>query len=114
MNAIPGKYSGWLASLFLLVHSVGHDERTWVLLFSLAYFNHKRDGNEHKAHTMDGIVIGCSPTSNALMVYNPCSKKYYEPDVIAWTHTVSLAQPTPPSSKMAVCLSASYVTTIPS
>jgi hypothetical protein len=27
MNAIPGKHSGWLASPFLLVHGVGHDER---------------------------------------------------------------------------------------
>jgi hypothetical protein len=31
-------------------------------------------------HTMDGIIIGCSPTSNALLVYNPRNKQYYEPD----------------------------------
>jgi hypothetical protein len=66
-----GKYSGWLASLFLLVHSVGHDKRTWVALFSLAYFYHKRDGGvqrlKHQAHTMEGMVIDRSPTSNALM-----------------------------------------------
>ncbi len=84
MNAIPGKYSGWLASPFLLVHSVGHDKRTWVPFFSLAYFHHKRDNNvqrsKHQAHTMDGIVIGHSPTSNAHMVYNPRNKKYYKPD----------------------------------
>jgi len=29
---------------------------------------------------MDGIIIGRSPTSNALLVYNPCNKQYYEPD----------------------------------
>ncbi len=29
---------------------------------------------------MDGIVIGRSPTSNALLVYNPQNKQYYEPD----------------------------------
>ena len=29
---------------------------------------------------MDGIVIGRSPTSNALLVYNPRNKKYYEPN----------------------------------
>ncbi len=29
---------------------------------------------------MDGIIIGCSPTSNALLMYNPRSKQYYEPD----------------------------------
>jgi hypothetical protein len=29
---------------------------------------------------MDGIVIGRSPTLNALMVYNPCNRQYYEPD----------------------------------
>jgi hypothetical protein len=29
---------------------------------------------------MDGITIGCLPTSNALLVYNPRNKQYYEPD----------------------------------
>jgi hypothetical protein len=84
MNAIPGKHSGCLALLFLLVHSVGHNEHTWVPLFSLCFFQHKQDGNvqgsHHQAHAMDGIVIGCLPTSNALLVYNPCNKQYYEPN----------------------------------
>jgi hypothetical protein len=29
---------------------------------------------------MDDMAIGCSPTSNAMLVYSPCTKKYYEPD----------------------------------
>ena len=29
---------------------------------------------------MDGIIIGHSPTYNALLVYNPRNKQYYEPD----------------------------------
>jgi hypothetical protein len=33
MNAIPGKHSGCLASPFLLIHGVGHDEQTLVPLF---------------------------------------------------------------------------------
>jgi hypothetical protein len=84
MNATPGKHSGRLASPFLLVHSVGHDEQTWAPLFLLAYLHHKKDGNfkwfKHQAHTMDGIVIGRFPTSNALLVFNPCNKQYYKPD----------------------------------
>jgi hypothetical protein len=84
MNAIPVSYQGQLASPFLLVHGVGHNERTWVPLFSLCFFHHERDGDvsrsHHQAHTMDGIVIGRSPTSNALLVYNPRNKKYYEPN----------------------------------
>ena len=84
MNAIHISYQGQLASPFLLVHGVGHDERTWVPLFSLCFFHHERDGefsrSHHQAHTMDGIVIGQSPTSNALLVYNPRNKKYYEPN----------------------------------
>ena len=84
MNAIPGKIHGRLASPFLLVHGVGHDERTWVPLFSLCYFHHEKDGDlkrsEYQAHTMDGIIIGHSPTSNALLVCNPLNKQYYEPD----------------------------------
>ena len=35
MNAIPGKIHGRIMSPFLLVHGVGHDERTWIPLFSL-------------------------------------------------------------------------------
>ncbi len=33
-----------------------------------------------QAHTMDGIAIGRSPTSNAMLVYSPQTKRYYEPD----------------------------------
>jgi hypothetical protein len=84
MNAILGKHSGCLTSPFLLVHGVGHDERTWIPLFSLAYFHHERNRNQthskHQAHTMGGIVIGPSPTSNALLAYNPRNKQHYEPD----------------------------------
>ena len=84
MNAIPGKLHGKLASPFLLVHGVGHDERTWFPLFSVCYFHHDRDGpvarSHTQAHTMDGIAVGRSPTSNALLVYNPRTKRYYEPD----------------------------------
>jgi hypothetical protein len=73
-----------LASPFLLVQSVGHNERTWIPLFSLCYFHHEKDSNQqcskHQAHTMDGIVIGRSPTLNALMVYNPRNQQYHEPD----------------------------------
>jgi hypothetical protein len=49
MNAIPGKHSGWLASLFLLVHGVGHDKHTWVPLFLLAYFHQEKDGNVQRS-----------------------------------------------------------------
>jgi hypothetical protein len=84
MNAIPGKLDSKLASPILLVHGVGHDERTWFPLFLVCYFHHNRDGDvarsHSQAHTLDGIAIGHSPTSNALLVYNPRMKKYYEPD----------------------------------
>jgi hypothetical protein len=84
MNAIPGKFGGKLASSFLLAHGVGHDKRTWFPLFSICYFHHEWDGNvscSHcQSHTMDGIAIGRSPTSNAMLVYNPRTKHYYEPD----------------------------------
>jgi hypothetical protein len=33
-----------------------------------------------QAHTMDGIVLGQSPMSNAILVYNPRNQRYYEPD----------------------------------
>jgi hypothetical protein len=84
MNAIPGKVDGRLASPFLLVHGVGHTKCIWTPLFSLCYFHHTKDEDlscsKHQAHTMDGIIVGRSPTSNALLVYNPHTKKYYEPN----------------------------------
>ena len=84
MNAIPGKVDAGLASPFLLVHGVGHDKRTWITLFSLCYFHHTKDGDlshsKHQAHTMDGVIVGHSSTSNALLIYNPHTKQYYEPD----------------------------------
>ncbi len=84
MNAIPGKICGCFASPFLLIHGIGHDPCTWVPIFSLCYFHHKKDGDlswlKHQAHTMDGIIVGRSSTSNALLVYNSRNKQYYEPD----------------------------------
>ncbi len=75
MNMIPGKYPGKLASPFMLVHGACPDPRTWLPLFSLFYFHHKKDSNAShsklQAHTMDGIIIGRSPTSNTILVYNP-------------------------------------------
>jgi hypothetical protein len=84
MNNIPGKFGGKLASPFFLVHGLGHDEQTWFPLFSICLFHHKRDGNvpcSHcESHTMDGIDIGCLSMSNELLVYNPWTKHYYEPN----------------------------------
>jgi hypothetical protein len=84
MNAIPGKIYRRIASPFLLVHGVGHDERTWIPLFSICYFHHEKDCDlkcsKHQAHLMDGVIIGRSPTSNTLLVYNLHNNQYYEPD----------------------------------
>jgi hypothetical protein len=75
MNMIPGKYRGKLASPFMLVHGVCLDPRTWLPLFLACYFYHKKDREASRsklqAHTMDGIILGRSPTSNAIYVYNP-------------------------------------------
>ena len=62
MNLIPGKYGTKLASPFMLAHGTGLDPRTWLSLFSVCYFHHKKDSNasrsKSQAHTMDGIVLG--------------------------------------------------------
>jgi hypothetical protein len=84
MYTIPGKFKDPLALPFLLVHGVRHDVRTWTPLFSLCNFHHEKDGDntrsKHMAHTMDGVIVGCSAMSNALLAYNPCNRQYYEPD----------------------------------
>jgi hypothetical protein len=84
MNMIPGQYNNKLASLFMLVHSVPPDPRTWLPIFSVCYFHHEKDSNascsKAQAHTLDGIILGHLPTSNAILVYNPRNQRYYEPD----------------------------------
>ena len=75
MNMIPDKYKNKLASSFMLVHGVRLDQRTWLPLFLICYFHHKKDsGAQHsknQAHTLNGIVLGRSTTSNAIVSYNP-------------------------------------------
>jgi hypothetical protein len=84
MNMILGKYHGKLASPFMLIHGVHLDPRTWLPLFLVCYFHHEKDSDasrsKSQAHTMDGIVLGRSITSNAILVYNPRNQHYYEPD----------------------------------
>ena len=84
MNMIPGRYKNKLTSPFMLAHGVRLDQRTWLPIFSLCYFHHKKDSDaQHsktQAHTMDGIIVGRSPTSNAILVYNPQNQCYYELD----------------------------------
>ncbi len=84
MNMIPGKYKDKLASPFMLAHGVRPDPRTWLPIFLLCYFHHKKDSNasrsKKQAHTLNGIIIGRSLTSNALLIYNPHNQQYYEPD----------------------------------
>jgi hypothetical protein len=103
---------------FLLVHGVGHHERTWVPLFLLAYFHHKKDGNvqrsKHQAHTMDSIVIGHSPISNALLVYNPRKKQNYEPDSYHLDPYCLSGLHIHPSNTKAVCFAVFSVMTTPS
>ncbi len=84
MNTIPGKWKDRLALPLMLVHGVGHDVRTWTPLFLICYFHHQKYGDDtrskHMAQTFNGVIVGRSPTSNALLVYNPCNRKYYELD----------------------------------
>ncbi len=72
MNMILGKYCGKLALPFMLVHGISPDQRTWLPLFSLYYFHHEKDSDalrsKNQAHTMDSILIGHSPTSNAILI----------------------------------------------
>jgi hypothetical protein len=100
MNMIPGQCNNKLASPFMLVHGVRPDPRTWLPIFSLCYFHHEKDSDASRsknwAHTLDGIIIGRSPTSNAILVYNPRNQRYYKPDSykIDTYHLPSLVYPT--------------------
>lgn len=84
MNCIPGKVNNELTTPFELIHHSPPDSRLWFPLFSVGYFNHTRDGSvvrsSFQAQTMEGIAVGRSDTSNAMVFYNPRTRQYYEPD----------------------------------
>ncbi len=84
MNCIPGKVNDALTTPFELIHHSPPDSRLWFPLFSIGYFHHTRDGSVSRsgfqAQTMEGIAVGRSNTSNAMVFYNPTTKQYYEPD----------------------------------
>ena len=60
------------------------NSRSWLPLFSLYYFHNTVDGaykqSKNWEQTMDGIIVGCCPGSNAALVYNPRNKNVYKPD----------------------------------
>jgi hypothetical protein len=84
MNCIPGKVNNELTTPFELVPHSPPDARLWFPLFSMGYFNHTRDGSVERtsfqAQTLEGIAVGRSTTSNAMIFYNPRTRQYYEPD----------------------------------
>jgi hypothetical protein len=63
----------------MLANGTRPDPRTWLHLFSVCYYHHEKDSDasrsKSQAHTMDGIIIGSSPTSNAILVYNPRNQR---------------------------------------
>jgi hypothetical protein len=84
MNCIPGKINNELTTPFEMVHHSPPNSRLWFPLFLVGYFHHTRDGtverSSFQSHTLDGIAIGRSETSNAMIFYNPKTKRYYKPD----------------------------------
>ena len=84
MNHILVKYEDKLASPFMLVHGTQADCRSWLPLFLICYFHHDMDGSakcsKNQAQTMDGIIVGRCPHSNATLVYNSRNKNFYQPD----------------------------------
>jgi hypothetical protein len=56
MNVVSRKYTGKLASPFMLIHGVCPDQQAWLPIFPLSYFYHKTDSNalcsKNQAHTL--------------------------------------------------------------
>ncbi len=77
MNAIPANIHGHLGSPLLLIQGIGHDKHD-------SYFHHEKEGDQKRsktlAHTMDGVIVGRSPTLNARPVYTLCNKQYCKPN----------------------------------
>jgi hypothetical protein len=135
MNCIPGKVpDGSLTTPFELIHHSPPDARVWFPIFSVGYFHHDRDGSvarsTFQSNVLEGIAIGRSETSNAMVFYNPLTKQYYEPDTYkldpsrlpssVWPSQITydggmfadlyrdcnpnVPEPVPPGTRVLVCL----------
>ena len=84
INQLPGNADGKFTTPFELVHRAPPDARTWFPIFSIVYFYKQSDADQDRANfeskAMQGIAVGRSRSTNALLVYNPSTRKYYEPD----------------------------------
>ena len=82
MNQIPVKVDGQLTTSFELVHRTPPDSRTWFPLFGIVYFYNDKNHlcNSSQPKSMVGISVGRSTKTNALSVYVPSTKQYYNPD----------------------------------
>jgi hypothetical protein len=83
-NAILGKFKDCLTSPFLLVHGFAMMSAHRYLYSLCAIFHHEKDGDQfclkHQVHTTDGVIIGRSSTSNALLLYNLQNRQHYKPN----------------------------------
>ena len=96
MNYIPGKVDGKLTTSFELVHRVKPNGRTLFPLFSIVYFSQNKttgtdsdadasgDRSTFMSRSQVGIAVGRSTKTNALRVYSPSTKQYYEPDTYSF------------------------------
>jgi hypothetical protein len=83
-NQISAKVHGKLTMPFELVHRTPPNTRTWFPLFSIIYFykdsDKDKDCTSFHSKTIIGITIRQSTKTNALSIYNPITKQYYDPD----------------------------------
>ena len=82
INYFPCLVNGLSTTPFELVYGVKPDLRTLFRLFSCGYFVHEKDGSHSldgiaESKTMQGIAIGRSRQADAMMFYNPATRKIY-------------------------------------
>ena len=82
-NQIPDKIPGKLTTPFGLFHYVAPKTCTWFPLFSIAYLYKELDNDKgcttFNSKAMIGIAVGRSTKTNALSIYDPITKQYYNP-----------------------------------
>ena len=94
LNLFPSKLSCWLMAPHELVYGAKTNTCSWLPIFSIGYFRHKKYGavtrSTTQSQTLAGISIVQVMNSNSIQFYNPVAWRVYtngDYKLGLWHHT---------------------------